>query len=246
MKTLEQINQEFFNEIDTVNTPEEADMFDTVYINSLEDILQVIGAPDEEYEEQLAAEDRGAPPVKKKFLKRLSDVLFYVVIAFILIATLGFSGRAHDGFSILGYSGFTVLSGSMQSEIPEGSLVITKDVDTGKIKIGDDITFVRDDNATITHRVVDIIEDYPVNGTRGFRTKGLENPEPDSEIVHEGNVIGLVEFSIPELGYTLSYISNHIGILFLILGGVLVATVALGKVLMRRDESSEDGREKAA
>ena len=206
MKTLEQINQEFFNEIIA-----------------------------EEYEEQPASKAGEASPKKKRLLKRLSDVLFYVVIAFIIIATLVFSGKAHEGFSFLGYSGFTVLSGSMQSEIPEGSLVITKEVDSGKIKTGDDITFLRDDNATITHRVIEIIENYPVNGTRGFRTKGLENPEPDSEIVHEGNVIGVVELSIPELGYTLNYVSNNIGILFLILGGVLLATVALGKALMRRD-----------
>ena len=108
---------------------------------------------------------------RKTVLKRASDVLFYVVIAFIIFATFAFGGKTYDGFHLLGYSGYTVLSGSMQSEIPEGSLVITKNVDPYNIKTGDDITFVRSDSAIVTHRVVDIVEDYSGSGGRGFQTK---------------------------------------------------------------------------
>jgi len=169
----------------------------------------------------------------KVFLKRFTDVLFYVIIAFIIIATLVIGGSNHQGFHLLGHSGFTVLSGSMQREIPEGSLVITRSVDPDTIKIGDDITFVRSDNATITHRVVNIIEDYSGNGNRGFQTQGLENPEPDRETVYAGNVIGLVKLSVPELGYALSYVSDHIGIVFALLGGILIATIALGRASVK-------------
>jgi len=196
-KTLEEINQEFLNELSVINNDKEPDNI-------------------------------------KIDLKHLPDVLFYVVIAFIIITTLIFGGKTHDGVQLFGYSGFTVLSGSMQREIPEGSLVITKNVDADTIEIGDDITFIRSDNATVTHRVVNIIEGYSENGNRGFQTKGVENPDPDREIVHAGNVIGIVKFSIPELGYMLSYVSEHIVIVFAILGGILVAAIALGKVFALR------------
>jgi len=202
MKTLEQINREFIEELAVMEAEVVVEM----------------------------------PAKEKKWLKRLSDVLFYLIIAIIIIVTLVFGGKTHEGFHLLGYSGFTVLSGSMQREIPEGSLVITKAVDPDTIKIGDDITFVRSDNAIVTHRVVNIIEDYSGNSDRGFQTQGLENPEPDSEIVFEGNIIGKVKFSAPELGYAIKYISEHIGIVFLILGGILAAVLAFNKAFAKREE----------
>jgi len=270
MKTLEQINQEFFSELSVVRTeeasigiktedPAEPDSFDPSFVCSLEDMQKYIGSPsvnvpEEEPEEELAAEpeeeheaipeEAGIEPEEltpadqkhycnnKAGLKKFSDILFYVIIAFILIVTLVFGGKTHDGFHLFGYSGFTVLSGSMQREIPEGSLVITKAVEPETIEIGDDITFVRDDNATVTHRVVDIIEDYAGNGSRGFQTQGLENPEPDRDIVYADNIIGMVKYSVPELGFALSYASDNLGIVFIIFGGILAATIAFGKFLM--------------
>jgi len=259
MKTLEQINQEFLDEIADEKATENNEInfygsdewpaepeedFAPGGICSLEDIQKAIGIP-------LAAKTAPAPVRQasgKGFAKRMADVLFYVIIAFVLIMTLMFGGKTNEGFHLLGYSGFTVLSGSMQREIPEGSLVITKSVDPAAIEVGDDITFVREDNLTITHRVVSIMEDYENSGSRGFQTQGVENPEPDLDVVHAANVIGLVKFSIPELGYTLSYASEHIGIVFAVLGGILVATVALGKVFSRREDENEESldMEKAA
>jgi len=232
MKTLEQINQEFLDEIALSaggdQTEEEPfDDYTPTSISSLEDIRQVVDLPP------------AAQGDKMSIGKKASDVLFFVVIALVLIVTLVFGGKAHESFHLMGYSGFTVLSGSMQREIPEGSLVITKNVDPAVIKVGDDITFMEDDHVTITHRVVSIIEDYEGSGSRAFQTQGLENPEPDRDVVYEGNVIGLVKLSIPGLGFTLNYASEHIGIIFAILGGILVATIALSKVLSSRREERE-------
>jgi len=172
----------------------------------------------------------------KRAAGRFADVAFYMVIACIIIVTLVFSGKTHDGFQLFGYSGFTVLSGSMEREIPEGSLVITKKVDAADIRVGDDITFIRYDNATVTHRVVDVVEDYGGSGARGFLTKGLENPEPDNGVVSAGNIIGVVKISVPGLGYTLSYITGNIGVVFAILGGILVVIIALSKACAAREE----------
>jgi len=179
---------------------------------------------------------------KKALLKRMPDILFYVVIAFILAVTLIFGGKTHDGVDLFGYSGFTVLSGSMQREIPEGSLVITKSVDPATIQVGNDITFIRQDNTIVTHRVISIVQDTTGNKSLGFQTQGLENPEPDQEIVHAGNVIGVVKATIPQLGYIMSYILTHIGLVFVILGGGLVATIALSKSMSKQEESGLAGQ----
>jgi len=272
IKTLEEINQEFFRESYSLEKKASTDPyhedhygideFDPSHLCSLEDIQKTIDglslAETEPPAEQSGIKndivsDKPKTPReqqggRKVFLRKTSDILFYAVIACILIVTLAFGGETYEGFHLLGYSGFMVLSGSMQREIPEGSLVITKSVDPSVIEIGDDITFVKDDNITVTHRVVNIIEDYQDSGSRGFQTKGLENPNPDSDVVHAGNVIGLVKLSIPELGYILSYASKHIGIVFMILGGILVSTIALSKALIKKEEDEEDswGMEKAA
>jgi len=179
--------------------------------------------------EQAKTEEQQDKDKKKNTGRLVSDVAFYAVIAFILIATLLYSGRAYNGFHIFGYSGFSVLSGSMEREIPQGSLVITKEVKPENIKIGDDITFIRRDNATITHRVVNIIENYEGSGNKVFQTQGLENPEPDPDLVFPGNIIGVVQYTIPGLGFFLNYIADNIGLVFIILGGVLVAVIAISK-----------------
>ena len=229
MKTLEQINQEFLDEIAAEKTVRSE--FDPTNMRSLDDIKTMTGIVRAESEPAPDKQDSG-----KSAIKKLSDVLFYVMIAFILVVTLVYGGKPHEGFHLFGYSGYTVLSGSMQSEIPEGSLVVTKIVDPSEIGIGDDITFLREDDLTVTHRVVSIIEDFHGSGSRGFQTQGIENPNPDDDIVYAGNIIGLVKFSIPELGYTLSYISEHIGIVFAMLGGTLVAAIALSKAFTKREE----------
>lgn len=157
------------------------------------------------------------------------DVVFYASIVFVFFSAIVFYGESNNGFHLLGYSWFTVLSDSMETEIPTGSLIITKKMNPGDIQIGDDITYIRGDNAAITHRVVGIEENYM--GSRGFITQGTENLTPDSGIVHAANVVGVVKLSIPELGFTLSYIAHNIGTVFLILGGVFVAVIFIRKFI---------------
>ena len=96
-----------------------------------------------------------------------------------------------------GYSLFQVTSGSMQREIPEGSLVITKRFDTRRIITGDTITYRKEDGSTVTHKVVNVIE---TGGMRRFRTQGTENPIPDSKLVNPENVVGLVVYHAAGLG----------------------------------------------
>ena len=167
---------------------------------------------------------------RKNTAKRITDIVFYAVIAFILIATLIFSGKIeNNGFRFFGYKAFNVVTGSMEKEIPRGSLVVTKNVAPDTIRIGDDITFIKSDNSTVTHRVVNIIDNIEDSGIRAFETQGIANPEPDMDLVYEGNVIGIVKQSFPGLGSTLAYISDNIGLVFLILGGIMVAMIAIGR-----------------
>jgi signal peptidase I len=100
----------------------------------------------------------------------------------------------------LGYRFFNVISNSMEREIPNGSFVIVKHTAPEMIRVGDNITYKRKDGSTITHKVVDIIENCGGSSSKGFETKGTENNISDTFIVLEENVIGVVQAHFEGVG----------------------------------------------
>jgi len=169
----------------------------------------------------------------KQTEKKPTDIIFYIAIVFILIVMIIFYVNSNMTFSLFGYSGFTVLSGSMQSEIPEGALVLTKKVDPGNINIDDDITFVRrKDNSVVTHRVIAIFENYGENNEIGFQTQGIDNLSPDQDIVYADDIIGVVKLTVPGLGAVLNYILVNFGLLFVIFGGFSIIVIVTRTLLL--------------
>ncbi|MDR1891659.1 MAG: signal peptidase I, partial [Oscillospiraceae bacterium] len=164
---------------------------------------------------------------KRGFIRRLSNFLFYFAILAVLIVALTGGGADGSPKSFFGYSYFEVLTTSMQSEIPKGALVITKKVGAETIRVGDDVTYLRSDSTTVTHRVIKIVENYESSGARGFQTKGIENPSPDTDIVHSANIIGVVKLSIPEAGFALSWISQNILLVLVLFGVVILVSITL-------------------
>jgi signal peptidase len=181
------------------------------------------------------------PEVKQKkknsAAKRITDIVLCVLVGFVLVAAIVFNVQSNSRFTIFGYSCFTMITDSMQDEIPMGSLVIVKQVETNNIKIDNNITFIRSDGKTVTHRVINIIDNYENSGARAFKTQGVNNPEPDSDIVYANDIIGVVKFSVPGLGSTLDSVSGNMGIVLLILGGILITIISVSRVLtMRREQ----------
>ena len=74
---------------------------------------------------------------------------------------------------VFGYKPFAVVSGSMETSINVGDLVIAKKIDSDKsLKNGDIIAFRTSDNYVVTHRIVETKDE---NGKRYFTTKGDNN-----------------------------------------------------------------------
>ena len=165
----------------------------------------------------------------KRFAGQVFNILFYGAVIFILAVTLVFGKRpgANGGYPFFGYSGFVVLTGSMQQVIPEGALVLVRETDPGAIRAGDIITYKRSDNKIITHRVMDIYEDFEGSGAKGFQTRGDSNPAPDKEIVGAPAVFGVATHAVPKLGFALMYVSENIGLVCLVLGGLAISAVLL-------------------
>ena len=98
-----------------------------------------------------------------------------------------------------GYRPQPVLSGSMEPNLPIGSLTIAKAVPASSVGKGDIITFARPGaSGTITHRIHAV---EVQNGRRVYVTKGDANPTPDPWRVPVSGTIGRDVVDVPYVGY---------------------------------------------
>mgnify|MGYP002551805095 CR=1 FL=1 len=167
---------------------------------------------------------------KSKGLKIAGSVAFYSTLVLLVIASL-FIRTTGSGAprSLAGFTGMVVLTESMQSEIPKGSLVIIKQVNPNTLQIGNDITYLANQTTTVTHRIVGIIEQYEDTGQRAFQTQGVMNAQPDKLPVPAANVVGKVIFHSELLGQAASFIGAYWPFLLF----VLVVAIGLTFILKR-------------
>lgn len=149
----------------------------------------------------------------KKICSVLSTVL--VVVAVLLAVAL-------VGVRVVGYTPYTILSGSMEPTYHVGSLIYVKKVDTSTLEAGDPITFALSEDTIATHRIVEVVPDEEDASVIRFRTKGDANETVDGALVHYKNVLGKPVFTIPYLGYVADYIQHPPGMYTAIAAGVIL------------------------
>ena len=163
----------------------------------------------------------------------ISNIVFYLAVVMIMITVLTSGTENGAPKTIFGYSYFTVISKSMQDEIPKGSFILVKDRDAKSLKVGDTITYIRDRNTSVTHKIVDIFENYNKSGARGFQTKGVNNANPDSDIVYEANIVGKVILAIPVLGAAMSWLAANVYLVFVIFGLCVIISFCIRGLLVK-------------
>ena len=171
------------------------------------------------------------PPSKRSRVRSiLSGMVFYLTVFALMVGVFLFFGTndnpAAPPQNIAGFSAMTVLTRSMQSTIPQHSLIVTRQVDPSTIQVGDDITFLVRGNMTITHRVIEVLPNYYRNEW-GFRTQGTDNAHPDAEVVLGSNIVGLVIFSNLTAGNAILFIRSNL----LLVGIGIAVTMAVFFVL---------------
>lgn len=162
-----------------------------------------------------------------------SDVLFYLAILLILFTALTAGPSNGAPKMIFGYSYFTVLSASMQDEIPKGSFILVHNTDPQNLKTGDNITYLRNQNMSVTHKIISIYDNYEGSGDRGFETKGVNNANPDHEIVTGANIVGKVILVIPTLGAVMASLRTNIHLIFIMFGLTLILSFCLRGILAK-------------
>ena len=167
----------------------------------------------------------------KKF-KKIWNIVSTVLVAAVVLCAVFLMGSR-----IMGYRVYTVISGSMEPKYSVGDLVYVKQVDPSTLQVGDDITFVLNEELVVaTHQVVRIDAEH-----KHIYTKGLANDTEDTEPVHYKNVLGVVDFSIPWLGYVSNYIQNPPGMYITLgVGAALIILVFLPDFLPKKKEIPEE------
>jgi len=164
----------------------------------------------------------------------IADLLFYAAIFIILLSVLTSGADRGTPKVIMGWSYYTVLSGSMQDEIPKNSLILVKHTDPGSLMVGDNITFMSDHNKSVTHKIVEIYENYEDSGGRGFKTQGTNNPRPDDDIVYEVNVVGKVMLALPEAGALMRSFVTNVHLVYITIGLCLIFSFLIRGIFSKK------------
>ncbi len=155
---------------------------------------------------------------KKNRGKAICNVLGTLLLVIVILLCIPLTLPRLFGCQI-----YNVVSGSMEPDIPTGSLVYVQRAEAAKIARGDVIAFYgeNDTGAIITHRVV---KNQVVSGQ--FITKGDANEKEDLSPVSYDRFIGEVSFHMPVLGSVLAYVAT-------LYGKITVAVLVLAAILLR-------------
>ncbi|MEF8826009.1 MAG: signal peptidase I [Halapricum sp.] len=113
----------------------------------------------------------------------------------------------------------TVKSGSMEPAIPTGSVVFVTEVPAERVGEDDVITYRDDGGNLVTHRVA---EKHVAGESLRFVTKGDANEDPDPEPVYRSDLVGVVTFNIPLIGYVVAFGNTQMGYLAMVLVPVML------------------------
>ena len=175
-------------------------------------------------------------------VKKIWNVISTVLVVIVVVVALLLVGARLFGLQV-----YAVLSGSMEPTYHVGSLIYVKDVDPFELESGEVITFMLDENTVATHRIVEVVPDEEDASVVRFRTKGDANENADGSLVHYKNVIGSPVFTIPQLGYVVSYIQNPPGTYVAIsAGAILLLLVFLPDLFGDDKKKKKDADDDAA
>ncbi len=169
-------------------------------------------------------------------LKKIWNIASTALVVLFVICAIFLMGSR-----IMGYRVFNIISGSMAPKYNVGDLIYVKNVDVNSIKVGDDITFILNEDLVVaTHQVIRVDAE-----NQRFYTKGIANEIEDNNPVHFNNVIGVPQFSIPKLGYVSDFVQHPPGMYITIgVGVILILAVFLPDMIGKKKK--EDDAETAA
>jgi signal peptidase len=170
-----------------------------------------------------------------KMTKTLSRILSLVAFGILFVLCLAFVS-----IRVLGFSTFIVTGGSMEPNIPKGSLVLVQPATPSEVTLGDVITF-QQYGQTTTHRVISIGRN---SAGLTFRTRGDANLTADPEDKWFPGQVGIVRATVPVAGYAAFAVQAYWRLAMTLIAAITFFGCAGALVL--RKESADRGPRPAA
>ena len=154
----------------------------------------------------------------KRIRSTISTIIVVMALLFTaLVAFTIFTTKPGEAPELFGYSMLRVVSGSMEPEIPTGSLIWVKSCEPSEVAEGDVISFYSRDVSIAgqinTHRVIAI--EFDGAGYQ-FETKGDANLNADSFAVYGSDIIGKVVHVSIILGKLAALVGSRAGLLVIV------------------------------
>lgn len=177
-----------------------------------------------------------------KILKKFIQIFFYVIIVFLIFYIAIMTFKPEKITSILDYQFYTVLSNSMEPEIPTYSLVLVKKFkkdETIDLKPQQIITFHAErfgENIIITHHFnkTEITDD----GTTIYRTNAAEKENLDIYQTTRYDLIGTYIFHIPYIGKIILFLKSKFG--FILYGELIIIFLINSLIRVRWEKKAKE------
>jgi signal peptidase len=95
------------------------------------------------------------------------------------------------------FGAYVIATESMTGELNKGDVAICERYEGQSVQEGQIIAFEQS-NSTLIHRVVDI---QVINGVTRYYTKGDANEDMDTGFITDANILALINYKVPMLGY---------------------------------------------
>ena len=181
-----------------------------------------------------------------KILKIIGNIIYtiiFIIVLFILIIAI-LQRTTNNEITLFGYRIFVVATGSMAPEYNVGDVLVSKEVDSATIQVGDDIVYEGKEGSfkdkIVTHRVIMIEKE---NENYRIQTKGIANTKADPEIT-QNEVIGKVIYKMELLSLLQRAMSNNYVFYFVVFVPIVLLTFR--QIIRSRldDDDDEDEEEK--
>lgn len=162
----------------------------------------------------------------KKVLSIIFNIIKYIYL-FVLFVYLVFIciHRLSVDNSILGYRLFTINNDEMYPKYKVNDIVIVKDINVNKLKVGDNISYVGDccgqGGMTINHKIVSIDKE-----ANKITTKGINSPVEDPPIRYK-QVIGKIVGKLYVINFLHHILKSAIGFFVTVVLPIIVAIIVL-------------------
>ena len=179
---------------------------------------------------------------ENKALKVIGNIIYILlfIIVILMLVVVILQRVSDNSISLGGYRLFTVATGSMEPEYQVGDVLISQEIDTNEIQVGDNIVYRGNTGSfkdkIVTHQVVSIREE---NGEKKITTKGIANVEEDPEI-DGSQVYGKVIYKVKTLSFIGQIIKNIYVFYFIIFVPIAIIIFRQVRIILKKDDDEEE------